>query len=139
MAKRGAAPTVDESAFALMMTPVLERLQGEWAPTSLVSEGKPMEQQWLAYGSRTQKGNETKSRLRRPDNGARADAIDESVSAVAIDYLNIGRGSRTVSLGIMEIAGGQWRVCMASPGEARPVEFSCAKGSGCTLSHWKKR
>ena len=136
---RAAATAVDESAFELQMTPLLERLQGQWAPTSLVTDGKPMEEQWLAYGSRTQSGNETKVVFGGQTMVHALMRIDDALSPVAIDYLNIGRGSRVVSHGIMEIDGDEWRICMASAGEPRPADFSCEKGSGRTFSRWTKK
>jgi len=136
---RRASSVVDDAAFTLKMTPLLERLQGEWVPTSLVTEGSPMQQEWLAYGRRTQTGNETKVVFGGQVMVHALMRLDESTSPVAIDYLNVGRGSRTMSLGIMEFDDDGWRVCMASPGEPRPVDFSCAKGSGRTLSRWARK
>jgi uncharacterized protein (TIGR03067 family) len=136
---RAAAAAVDESAFEVKMTPLLEHLQGQWAPTSLITAGKPMEEQWLADGSRTQKGNETKVVFGGQTMVHALMRIDDAVSPVAIDYLNIGRRSRTVSHGIMEIDDGEWRICMASAGDPRPEDFSCEKGSGRTFSRWTKK
>jgi uncharacterized protein (TIGR03067 family) len=136
---RAAATDVDEAAFELKMTPLLERLQGQWAPTSLVTAGKPMEEQWLAYGSRTQTGNETKVVFGGQTMVHALMRIDETVSPVAIDYLNIGKGTRTVSHGVMEIDASEWRICMASAGDPRPADFSCDKGSGRTLSRWTRK
>jgi uncharacterized protein (TIGR03067 family) len=137
--KAAQAPPIDESAFALRMTPLLETLQGEWAPVSLVTNGTPMDDQWLAYGSRTQTGNETQVVFGGQKMVHALMRLDESASPTAIDYLNIGKGPRVVSLGVMDFAGGEWRVCMAPPGKPRPSGFSPAAGRGCTLSRWKRR
>lgn len=53
-------PEIDESAFALSLTPTLEGLQGEWTPVALVANGQPLADAMLAYGTRTMSGNETK-------------------------------------------------------------------------------
>ena len=127
----------DESLFTLKMTPLVQRLQGEWVPVSLVTDGKPMDEKWLAYGRRTQTGNETKVVFGGQTQVHALMRIDESVSPVAIDYLNIGKGARVVSLGVMDFAGDEWRICMASPGTPRPSDFSCDAKSGRTLSRWK--
>ena len=137
-AGKQSAPAVDESQFAVKMTPLVERLQGEWLPVSLVTDGKPLDEKWLAYGRRTQTGNETKVVFGGQTQLHALMRIDESVSPIAIDYLNIGKGAREVSLGVMEFAGGEWRVCIASPGKARPTDFSCDAGSHRTLSQWKR-
>ena len=65
--------------------------------------------------------------------------IDESQSPVAVDYLNIGRGTKTVTLGIMELDEDIVRFCMAPSGAARPARFSSDKGSGHILSEWKRK
>jgi len=60
-AKRPPEPSVpvDESQFVAVMTPLLQQLQGEWIPIELVTDGAPMDSKWLAFGGRTQSGNET--------------------------------------------------------------------------------
>jgi uncharacterized protein (TIGR03067 family) len=121
------------------MTPLVERLQGEWTPKLLVTNGTPMEEQWLAYGRRTQTGNETQVVFGGQTMVHALMRIDEDVSPVNIDYMNIGRGGRTVSHGIMEIDGDEWRICMARAGDGRPADFSCEKGSGRTLSRWTRK
>jgi uncharacterized protein (TIGR03067 family) len=136
--KRSTA-AVDESAFELAMTPLFDRLQGEWGPTLLVTDGKPMNQQWLAFGSRMQTGNETKVVFGGQTMLHARMRIDESTSPMEIDYLNIGRKARTTSHGIMELVDDEWRVCTAAPGGPRPKDFSCAAGSGHTLSQWKRK
>jgi len=135
------APTaaIDESAFELAMTPLFERLQGEWRPTLLVTDGTPMNQQWLAFGSRVQSGNETKVVFGGQTMLHALMRIDESTSPMEIDYLNIARKARTMSHGIMELADDEWRVCTAPPGAPRPANFSCAVGSGHTLSSWRRK
>jgi uncharacterized protein (TIGR03067 family) len=138
-ATRAASPIVDKSQFAQAMTPLLEQLQGEWLPVALVTNGAPLQSAFLAYGSRTQTGNETKVVFGGQTMVHALMRLDESVSPVAIDYLNIGKGSPVVSLGILDWVGGDMRVCMAKPGDPRPGEFSCNQGSGRTLSVWSKK
>jgi uncharacterized protein (TIGR03067 family) len=69
-APRGRAE--DPSAFDVAMTPLLERLAGEWLPVSLVQNRTPMEGCRLARAplSVTSQGG-----LRRPDDAAREDAV----------------------------------------------------------------
>jgi len=137
--KTPAVATVDESAFAQNMTPLLERLQGEWLPVSLTTNGAPLQSAFLAYGSRTQTGNQIKVVFGGQTMVHALMRLDESVSPIAIDYLNIGKGTRVVSLGILELSGPEMRVCMARAGDPRPSEFSCESGSGRTLSTWRRK
>jgi uncharacterized protein (TIGR03067 family) len=144
--KRRSGPTitaaepsgVDESAFAQSMTPLLDRLQGEWLPVSLTTNGAPLQSAFLAYGSRTQTGNETTVVFGGQTMVHALMRLDESVSPIAIDYLNIGKGRRVISLGILDWIGADMRVCMAKAGDPRPAEFSSDSGSGRTLSVWKR-
>lgn len=134
------APDADEASFVVEMTPLLERLQGEWTPLTLITDGKALPQAMLAYGSRSMSGNETKvvfggqvmvhARIR----------IDESQTPIAVDYLNAGRGPKTVTKGIMELVNGGEvvRFCMASPGKPRPGEFTSEPDSGRIFSEWKR-
>jgi uncharacterized protein (TIGR03067 family) len=141
--KRQPAPAppserVDPAAFDVTMTPLLRRLEGEWVPVQLVHDGKPMNDQWLAYGSRTSAGNEVKvvfggqvmvhAKLR----------IDEASTPMAVDYLNLGPHAGTISRGIMDWIGDEVRFCMAAPGRERPADFGPPPPHG-TLSQWRRK
>jgi uncharacterized protein (TIGR03067 family) len=133
------SPAIDERAFDLSMTPLLERLQGEWTPMALVTDGRPLAESYLGFGSRTVTGNETKvvfggqvmlhARMR----------LDESQSPVAVDYLSIRRGEKSVTLGILDLQDDVVRFCIAPAGAPRPADFSCEPGSGRTLSEWRRK
>jgi len=129
----------DDLTFTQPMTPLLERLQGDWLPVSLVTNGTPLQDAYLAYGLRTQTGNETKVVFGGQTMVHALMRLDESVSPVAVDYLNIGKGPRAVSFGIVEWVGHDFRVCMSKTGDPRPSTFSCDAGSGRTLSVWRQR
>ena len=131
--------TVDPATFNLSMTPLLEQLQGEWLPVSLVTNGVPLQPAFLAYGSRTQTGNETKVVFGGQTMVHALMRLDESASPIAVDYLNIGKGPHVVSFGILDWSGGEMRVCMAKAGEPRPSDFSSGPGSGRTLSTWRRK
>jgi uncharacterized protein (TIGR03067 family) len=145
--KRAAAPdtsappmTVDPTTFNVPMTPLLDRLQGEWVPTELVHDGEPMPADWLSFGSRSMSGNEVKIVFGGQTMVHAKMRIDETATPMAVDYLNLaGRHKGTLSLGIMEWAGDRVRFLMETPGKPRPTAFSCERGSGRTLSGWKKR
>jgi uncharacterized protein (TIGR03067 family) len=132
------AEPVDPSAFTLTTTPLLERLQGEWRPVALVTNGQPLQEAFLAYGRRTQTGNETKVVFGGQTMVHALMRLDQSTSPIAIDYLNIGKGTNTVSYGILDWVGEDMRVCMAKPGDPRPSDFTCERGSNRTLSQWRR-
>lgn len=129
----------DPSAFDVEMTPLLRRLEGEWIPVQLVSDGKEMPAQWLTFGSRTTVGNEVKVVFGGQVMVHARVRIDDSVTPTAIDYLNLhGRQAGKVSRGILEWAGDEARILMPAPGQPRPADFSVAQTTG-TLSQWRRR
>ena len=129
----------DPSAFEVPMTPLLRRLEGEWVPVELVTDGKPMPEQWLAYGSRSVTGNELKVVFGGQTMVHAKARLDESVTPIAVDYLALsGRQKGTVTHGIMEWTGDEARFLMAAPGEPRPAGFD-APSRSATLSRWRRR
>jgi uncharacterized protein (TIGR03067 family) len=134
-----APAVVDEAAFALIMTPLLKRLQGEWTPVTLITDGQPLVEAYLPYGSRTMSGNETKVVFGGQVMVHAKIRIDESQAPIAVDYLNIGRGAKAITLGILDLRGDVVRFCMAPAGGSRPAEFSSEKGSGRILSEWQRK
>ncbi|HEX6463653.1 MAG TPA: TIGR03067 domain-containing protein, partial [Vicinamibacterales bacterium] len=136
---RAAVTAVDPSTFDVPMTPMMRRLEGEWAPVELVMDGKPMPDEWLAYGSRTMTGNEMKVVFGGQTMAHARVRIDERASPIAVEYLNLhGSVKGAVSLGIMEWIGDEVRFLMAAPGEPRPRDFA-ALSRTATLSRWRKR
>ena len=129
----------DPSSFDIAMTPLLRRLEGEWIPTALVRDGKPMPDQWLAFGSRTVGGNEIRVVFGGQTMVHAKARVDESATPIAIDYLSLSGGQKgTISRGILEWAGDEARFLIAAPGEPRPASFDAPVGTG-TLSQWRKK
>ncbi len=129
----------DPSAFDVEMTPLLRRLEGDWIPVQLVMDGKPMPDQWLAFGSRTSTGNEMKVVFGGQTMVHAKVRIDERATPMAVDYLNLkGAQAGTVSRGIMDWIGDEVRFLMAPPGQPRPADFSGPVGAN-TLSQWRHR
>jgi uncharacterized protein (TIGR03067 family) len=129
----------DPAAFAVEMTPMFERLQGEWRAVELCSDGKPMPAQWLSHGKRTMKGNEIKVVFGGQTMIHAKVRIDERATPIAIDYLSLmKKGAGTVTYGIMEwLPDGDVRFLMASAGAPRPTEFDEKPASG-TYSRWRR-
>jgi uncharacterized protein (TIGR03067 family) len=121
------------------MTPLLRRLEGEWLAVELVRDGKPMPAEWLSYGSRTASGNEVKVVFGGQTMVHAKVRVDERVTPVAVDYLNLSAGQAgRVNLGIMEWIGDEVRFLMAAPGEPRPSSFDPALKKS-TLSRWRRK
>jgi uncharacterized protein (TIGR03067 family) len=113
-------------------------LQGAWTPITLITNGQPLAEAMLAFGSRTMTGNETKVVFGGQVMVHARVRIDESRTPMWIEYLNIGRGAKAVTLGIIDFDGDVLRFCMAPVGGSRPAEFASDKGSGRIFSEWKR-
>jgi uncharacterized protein (TIGR03067 family) len=135
-------PPVDavvEGSFDGPMTPLLERLQGQWVPTSLITDGKPLAEAHLPFGYRSIAGNETKVVFGGQVMLHAKMRLDEAQSPVAVDYLNVGARAHNVTRGILELRGDMVRFCIAKAGGDRPADFSCERGSGRTFSEWRRK
>ena len=130
----------EAAAFSDEMTPMLRRLQGEWVPTDLVTAGQALKPDLLAYGSRTFTGAETKVVFGGQTMVHAKVRINEAVSPIEVDYLNLAGSTRgSISLGLMQWDGDEVVFCLGAPGAPRASDFTCAKGSGRTLSRWKRK
>jgi len=127
----------DPRSFEVALTPIYERLQGAWSAVELVTEGKVAPEQWLTFGSRTMTGNELKVVFGGQTMVHARVRIDETVSPIAVDYLNLaGRNKGGVTHGIMEWVGDEARFLMGPAGKPRPRSFAETKG---TLTRWRRR
>jgi uncharacterized protein (TIGR03067 family) len=132
-----AAPREDIAAFGVTMTPLLERLQGEWSAVELIQDGKAMPAQWNSHGSRTMIGNEVKVVFGGQTMVHAKVRLDETATPIAVDYLSLlPRHKGVVTYGIMEWIGEDVRFLMAPAGAPRPTDFTPGKG---TLSRWRRR
>ncbi len=130
---------VDTKAFDGSVTASMKKMEGEWVPTLLVRDGEPMNEQWLGFGSRIGAGNEVKVVFGGQTQVHAKIRVDETATPIAIDYLGLAGGSKgKVSLGILEWVGDELRVNMASPGKPRPTDFTAERGTGRTLSQWRR-
>jgi uncharacterized protein (TIGR03067 family) len=134
------APTVDVSAFEGAVTPLMKRLQGEWAAVEMVTDGSKMRDDWLSFGFRKTEGNETKVVFGGQTMLHAKMRIDESAKPIAVDYLNLAGASKgRVSLGILKWDGDEVTFHIAKAGKPRPSEFVSAKGGGTILSRWRRK
>ncbi len=104
-------------------------LEGEWAMTSCVQDGQAMSKNFVKFARRVFSGDRTTLSI--------ADKVSAQsrirVHAGEIDYIDLGQK------GIYELSDGALKISMASPGAARPKDFSAATGDGRTVTEWKFR
>ncbi len=130
----------DPDGFVAVLTPTLEKLQGEWVPLELVNSGKPLQASYLPYGSRSHTGVETKVVFGGQTMVHAKVRFNEGVMPVEVDYFNLtGKGQGLVSLGLFRWDDGEAVFCMGAPGAGRPSDFSCTAGSGRIFSRWRRK
>lgn len=135
-----ASVPADAAAFDASVTPLMQRLAGEWIPVEFVRDGDRMQDDWLAYGSRTNEGNVTKVVFGGQTMLHARMRIDETASPMSIDYLNLaGAAKARISHGSLKWDGDEVTFHIAKAGDARPTDFTSAKGSGSTLSRWRRK
>lgn len=129
---------INPKAFDGPMTPLLERLQGEWSAVELNQQGTPMNPEWLPYGLRTTRGQEMKVVFGGQTMSHAKMRFDDTVSPIAVDYLHLsGSAKGQVAFGIFEWAGDDARFAVAAAGLARPKDFEPRQA--VTVSVWRKR
>jgi uncharacterized protein (TIGR03067 family) len=126
--------------FEGALTPTLEKLQGEWTPLELITSGAPLQKSYLAFGSRSLAGNETKVVFGGQTMLHAKVRINESATPLELDYLNVsGQAKGKLSLGLFRWDGEEAVFCVGAPGGPRPADFTCPKGSGRTFSKWRRK
>jgi uncharacterized protein (TIGR03067 family) len=112
----------------------LERMQGDWAADSYVTDGMKLpDDDAQAYFRTIQGDTYTVSRYKRVL-GKGTIRLDAAQTPKAIDALPAGRDKPL--LGIYELAGERMKLCFAGPGKERPKAFTSEGGSGHTLTVW---
>jgi uncharacterized protein (TIGR03067 family) len=112
------------------MSTELDKLQGNWNITSLEIEG----QQMPSTGSRIIISGERFTTVAMGAEYSGTIEIDASKKPKRFDLLfTEGPESGNRSLGIYELAGDTWRICLGLTGKTRPREFATAPGSGHAL------
>jgi uncharacterized protein (TIGR03067 family) len=115
-------------------------MQGDWACASLVKDGEAVPADDAQALFRTVKDDHyTVSRF-RTEAGKGTFKLDATKNPRTIDFFPEGAaaGSKPL-LGIYEWTGkDRYRVCSAPPGQERPKDFTCKKGSNHTLVVWRR-
>jgi len=129
-----------DGEFEAAVTPAMQKLQGEWLPVELITSGTPLQASYLPFGSRTHSGVETKVVFGGQTQLHAKMRFHEAATPIEVDYLHLaGKGKGSISLGLFRWVGEEAVFCIGAPGKPRPSDFSCEKGSGRTLSRWKRK
>ena len=110
-----------------------ERLQGSWKVISLEMDGQSLPEAMLADGRIQVEGD----RFRSLNMGAVYEGtmtLDQAARPKAFDLVfTNGPEKGHTNRGIYEIEGGQWRLCLATRGDARPKTFATQPACGHAL------
>ena len=116
----------------------LTRLQGTWRIAALETDGRKMAPAAFAASTIVVKG----TRFTTSSMGAIYEGtitVDSSHTPRRFD-MQFTRGPEkgSTSLGIYELAGDRWKICLTMSGAVRPSAFATAAGSGLALEVLKR-
>src|SRR5438105_9389883 len=99
----------------------LERLQGDWAAVSILSDGHKVPDDDVQSLFRTVKGDQYTVFLFRKAIGKGTFTLDASKNPKTIDLQSASAAAMGQPiLGIYDFEGDAWKVCSANPGKERP-------------------
>jgi len=108
----------------------LDLLQGSWSVLALEADGQKMPAEMLAGGRIAIHGDRFTSTGMGFVYEGRLD-LDESRNPRRFDMkFDAGPEKGNTNLGIYELAGDTWKICLATRGGVRPVVFASTPGSG---------
>lgn len=115
------------------MRPDLELLQGAWSIAALEVEGERMPAEMLSGGRITVEGNRFTSTGMGADYTGTIE-LNVSKNPRHLDMkFDAGPEKGNTNLGIYELDGDTWRICLATRGSVRPSTFASTAGSGFAL------
>jgi uncharacterized protein (TIGR03067 family) len=110
----------------------LDKLQGTWQIASLEIDGNPVPAEFLKEARIIIKGDKFESRMGVTYTGTVK--IDPTQKPKTIDLVfESGPEKGNTSLGIYELDGDTWRICLGVTAKERPKEFATKAGSGLAL------
>jgi isopenicillin-N N-acyltransferase like protein len=114
-------------------------LQGQWSMVSGEIDTQALPDDYVKTATRVAKGDETTVMFGNKLFLKAKFTVDPAKKPKTIDYaMTDGPTTGKTQLGIYELDGDTVKFCFSSPGKERPADFTTAKGSGRTLSVWKR-
>jgi len=122
----------------LPMKSDLETLQGRWKIVSLELDGSVFPEAALTDASIAIQGNEFISSGMGSEYRGTLE-VDAAASPKSLTmHFTAGPEKGNVNLGIYELAGDSWRICLATRGNTRPQQFATVPGTGIALEVLKR-
>src|SRR5262245_41698658 len=108
----------------------LDRIQGSWTITALEVDGQAMPPAMLGAGRVIVKGNRFSSTGMGPVyEGVLKLKAKTTPGQVDLEF-DAGPEKGNTNLGIYELNGNTWKICLATRGMVRPSKFVSTAGSG---------
>lgn len=116
-----------------------DSLQGTWTLISGEALGEALTDQQLQDGKLVITGDRYRVTLEGHGTTTGLQKLDESLSPRTIDITpDSGPDKGQSFLGIYQVAGDEFRIAIAPPGDNRPADFSTAADSGRWTHTWKR-
>ncbi|HTQ60879.1 MAG TPA: TIGR03067 domain-containing protein [Candidatus Solibacter sp.] len=116
----------------------LELLQGQWKIFSLELDGSSIPEAHLAGASISIQGDKFISFGMGSEYRGTIELDSASVPKVLNMKFTAGPEKGNVNLGIYELDGDSWRLCLATRGSTRPHQFAAPPGTGIALEVLKR-
>lgn len=128
----------DDAARETAVAAELKQFEGTWRFNALQVEGKPLSQDDLQYTRMVLRGSQFI--LTEPQATYRGVySVDPTATPKTLDVaFTEGMEKGKISLGIYELRGDTYKVCIGLAGKTRPTEFASAPESGTVLEMLKR-
>lgn len=111
----------------------LDKLEGTWAVTSLVSDGKRMPAEMLSGARIVVKGDRFTSEGMGTEYAGRLETHQKKTPKAFDLIFTAGPEKGERHPGIYKLSGDRWTICLATRGSKRPKTFVSSPGSGIVL------
>jgi len=117
----------------------LKRHQGTWVATSSIYDGQAAPRELVGSIRRIVTGDHVVWERDGKSFAGTKIELDPTREPKTIDVIPDGGPYRDrYVLGIYQLEGDKFTICMANPGRPRPKEFKAEKGSECTLRTFRR-
>ena len=115
------------------MSDEIKALQGTWRITSVEIDGKSLPQGFLTGASITIDGDKfTTTSMGAEYNGTFTTGLSGALKTIDMKFAT-GPEKGHTSLGIYELDGDKWKLCLTITGKTRPAKFETSPKSGLAL------
>jgi uncharacterized protein (TIGR03067 family) len=117
----------------------LAQIEGDWVMVSAERDGRTPPKNLISDAKRICKGDVTTVLVNGQLFMKATFSVDPTKSPKTMDYrVTEGRNQGMNQLGIYELEGDTWKICLADPGRPRPTDFVTRGKTGHTLGIWKR-